>query len=90
MNPGSLDPQEATLTPRPWVLWLQLNWIMTFQKPKKPSQFLDDGLSLGGSLSGTETSSKAPYEDEDKDFVPDTDDRLGASTNNQNNGQRFT
>jgi hypothetical protein len=56
-------------------------------KPKKPSQFLNDGLDL--SLSGQETSSKAPYEDEDKDFVPDNDERFRGSSS-QNNDQRFT
>ena len=39
---------------------------------------MDDGLSLGGVLNG-ETSSKAPYEDEDPDFVPDNDDRFRIS-----------
>ena len=60
----------------------QLQYYITkkifLQKPKKPSQFLDDGLSLGGVLNG-ETSSKAPYEDEDPDFVPDNDDRFRIS-----------
>ncbi len=47
---------------------------MFCQKPKKPSQFLEGDVTV-------EAVSKAPYEDEDQDFVPDNDQKL----NNNNN-----
>jgi hypothetical protein len=43
-----------------------------FQKPKKPSQhFANGGVGLP-----TDTVVKGPYDDEDKDFVPDNDDKF--------------
>ena len=42
------------------------------QKPKKPSQlFADGGVGLP-----TDTVVKGPYDDEDKDFIPDNDDKF--------------
>ena len=42
---------------------------MFCQKPKKPSQFLEGDVTV-------EAVSKAPYEDEDQDFVPDNDQKF--------------